>query len=119
MQRYKMSDLAQKHTHYLGGVGRYDIFYDSRYGPRAFIKWSEEWGRVCMVTRDASEPTGFDFYSFEELNGRLQRRHGPPMSEDEYVAMVAICGLFGPIVVASVRPETNTTPVQSTANQKD
>ena len=105
MQRYKMNGVTQNHTHYLGGVGRYDIFYDSRYGPRAFIKWTEEWGRVCMVTRDESETTDFDFYSFEELNGRLQRRIGPLMTAEEYAAMVAICELFGPIVAASVKKD--------------
>ena len=113
MQRYKMSEAVQKHAHYLGGVGRYDIFYDSRYGPRAFIKWTEEWGRVCMVKRDESETTDFDFYGFEELNRRLERRSGPPMTEEEYDTMVAICELFGPIVAASVKKDN---PVSLTTN---
>ena len=118
MQRYTMSEVAQKHTHYLGGVGRYDIFYDSRYGPRAFIKWTEEWGRVCMVTRDESETTDFNFYGFEELNGRLQRRNGPPMTEEEYATMVAICELFGPIVAASVKKD-NPVSLTTNTNQED
>jgi hypothetical protein len=128
-----MSEAAQKHTHYIGGVGRYDIFYDSCFGPRVSIKWAYGWGHLCMVTRDASETTdvdiygfdtrdmsktlntdfNFDIYGFEELNRRLERRNGPPMTEEEYATMVAICELFGPIVAASVRKDN---PVSLTTN---
>lgn len=108
MQRYKMTPLAQEHTHYIGGVGCYDIFYDNEYGPRVYVKWDRGWGLLCPVSRIGLKPD-----SFEEVNKRLAARTAPPMSEDEYVTMVAICEVMGPIVAASVKKDN---PVSVTTN---
>jgi hypothetical protein len=115
MQRYKMSPLAQEHTHYIGGVGRYDIFYDNEFGPRVYVKWEHGWGLLCPVTRIGLRPD-----NFEEINTRLKARMGPPMTEDEYATMVAICELFGPIVAASVKKDNPVSLTTNTnLNQKD
>lgn len=106
MQRYKMSALSRDHTHYIGGVGCYDIFYDNEYGPRVYVKWDHGWGLLCPVTKVGLRPD-----SLEEVNKGLKRRSAPIMTEEEYVTMVAICEVMGPIVAASVE---QTKPVSLT-----
>lgn len=92
MQRYEISNArtrAKLGIRYIGGVGTYDVFWvaDRR---RLVVKWDPQWGNTCAVGEDGAE----DIWPLAKINGRLERRIGPAMTEEEHTVLQAMRKLF-------------------------
>ena len=92
MQRYSISSPALRERlgiRYIGGVGEFDVFWigDSR---RLVVKWMEEWGRTCPVSKDGSKR----ICGLRTINKRLSARHGPKMTKEEHEVLSAMRKLF-------------------------
>ena len=92
MQRY---ELGRPHIReklgirYIGGVGTYDVFWIAEFR-RLVVKWNSVVGNTCAVGEDGAG----DIWPLGKINGRLERRRGPTMTEEEHTVLSAMRKLF-------------------------